>query len=87
MEVFELEDPQCEYLLEMPEEVLPPESAYRFKPARTRTLTLVQGDVFSGTDRLIFGGAVQYSNEEIVGLQSFYRFIKSKKYSLPKYAY
>lgn len=34
MDLFKIEDPKYEYMLNMPLEVLPPESAYRFKPDR-----------------------------------------------------
>lgn len=44
-------------------------------------------DVFSGDDRLIFGGGVKYTAAEITGLQNFFRFIKAKKQKLPKEAY
>lgn len=34
MDIFEVEDPKYEHLIAMPDEALPPESAYRFKPER-----------------------------------------------------
>jgi len=51
------------------------------------SISVGEVDIFSGDDRLIFGGGVKYTTEEITGLQNFYSFLRSKKEKLPKEAY
>lgn len=48
---------------------------------------IVNLDVFSGTDRLIFGGGTHYTTEEITGLQNFFKFLKGKNKRFSKEVY
>ena len=80
MESLFVYDEKYANLLKMPEAMLPPESLYRFKPkCKLFRYPVVEGDIFSGSDRLIFGGGVRYLSEEIAALQAFFKYLKEKK--------
>ena len=69
--------------LKMPEEMLPPESAYRMQPNCKRANNrLGETQVFSKSDRLIFGGGVKYTTIERTNLQAFYQYVKTNKFTL-----
>ena len=70
--------PKYQHLSHMSGAMLPPEPAYRFKPTckEFSDVFIVTEDVFSGTDRLLFGGGVKYLKDEITALQKFFKHIK-----------
>ena len=78
-------NPDYDIYFRMPENMMPPETAYRFVPnSKLSYNNILDAQIFLGNRRLIFDGDQRYTAEETKSLQKFFALVRAEKFNSKK---